>query len=397
MILLNLIPFNTNFSNYLSNRVTDSICLKSPSTTEISNAILSLNKNKTVGRDDVSAYFLKVASTIIASYLQSFFEFSFFNGIFPENCSLAKIIPHHKKGNKTNPSNYRPISILTCFSKILERLIYTRFQEIFKKHSVIRKSKYGFQKHTVTNHACLDIVTTTLENVNQRKYTGLIFLDFQKAFDTVLHEILLKKLDHYDIRGPAYKLICSFLYRKQHVSVDSIQSEIESITYGVAQGSILGPLLFLLYINDLNNSVNSLPRLFADDTCLLTDSPNLASLEAEMNKDSANVYKQCIADKFSLNSSKSNLLIFLPKQNIRSPHFNLFIDNLPILSCDKAKYFGVLIDSQINFNSHIKSVDNKVARSVDILSKLKHFLPSTSLFTLYYAFIHPHLLNGLSI
>ena len=105
-----------HFSNYLSNRVSDSIFLKSPNTTEISNVILSLNTNKAVGHDDISAYFLKVASTIIAPYLQCFFEFSFLNGIFPENCSLAKIIPLHKKGNKINPSNYRPISILTCFS-----------------------------------------------------------------------------------------------------------------------------------------------------------------------------------------------------------------------------------------------------------------------------------------
>ena len=105
---------------------------------------------------------------------------------------------------------------------------------------------------------------------------------------------MLKKLNHCGIRGPAHKLICSFLHRKQYVSVDGIQSEIESMTYGVAQGSILGPLLFLLYINDLNNSVNCLPRLFADDTCLIINSPNLASLETEMNKDLANVYNWSI-------------------------------------------------------------------------------------------------------
>ena len=208
---------------------------------------------------------------------------------------------------------------------------------------------------------------------------------------------MLKKLDHYGIRGPAHKLICSFLHRKQYVSVDGIQSEIESITYGVAQGSILGPLLFLLYINDLNNSVNCLPRLFADDTCLIIDSPNLASLEIEMNKDLTNVYNWSIANKLSLNPSKSNHLIISPKQNILSPHVTLIVNNLPILSCDKAKYLGVFIDLRLNFHSHIKSVENKVARSVGILSKLKHFLPSNSLLKLYYAFIHPHLLYGLSI
>ena len=163
-----------------------------------------------------------------------FFEFSFLNGVFSENCSLAKIIPLYKKVNKTNPSNYRPISKLTWFSKIFERLKYVSFLEFFKKHNVIHNSQYGLQKHIATNHACLDIVTTTLENMNQRKYTGLIFLDLQKAFDTVSPKILLKKLDHYDIREPTHKLICCFLHRKQYVSVDGIQSEIESITYGMA-------------------------------------------------------------------------------------------------------------------------------------------------------------------
>ena len=210
--------------------------------------------------------------------------------------------------------------------------MYNRFLKFFKKHNVIHKPQYGFHKHIASSHACFDIVTTIFDNINQRKYTGLIFLDLLKAFDTVSHNILFKKLDHYGIRGPAHKLICSFLHRKQYVSVDGIQAEIESITYDVAQGSILGPLLFLLYINNLNNSVNCLPRLFADDTYLLIDSPNLASLETEMNKDLENVYNWSIANKLSLNPSKSNHLIISPKQNIHSPHFALIINNLPILS-----------------------------------------------------------------
>ena len=155
--------------------------------------------NKAVGHDVISAYFLKLASAIIAPFLQCF-KFSFLSSIFPENCSLAEIIPLPKKRNKTNPSNYRRISIPTCFSKILECLIYNRFLEFFKKHTVIHKSQYGFQKHIATNHACLDIVTATLENINLGEDTGLFFLDLQKAFGTVSHKILLKKLDHYGIR-----------------------------------------------------------------------------------------------------------------------------------------------------------------------------------------------------
>ena len=152
-----------------------------------------------------------------------------------------------------------------------------------------------------------------------------------------------------------------------------------------------------MYINDLNTFVYCLLRLFADDTCLLIHSPNLASLEIKVNMDLANVYKWSIVNKLSLNPSKSNHLIISREQNIQSPHFILFINNLPRLSRDKEKCLGVFINSLLNFNFHIKSVENKVARLVGVLSKLTHFLPSTSLLKLYYAFIYSHLLYGLSI
>ena len=129
----------------------------------------------------------RIAATIISPYLQYFNDFFFKNGIFPESCTLAKVIPLYKKGNKLDPNNYRPISILTCFFKILERLIYNRLQQFLKKHSVIYKSQYGFQKSISTEYAVLDIVSKAFENINQNLFTGLIFLDLRKAFDTVSH------------------------------------------------------------------------------------------------------------------------------------------------------------------------------------------------------------------
>ena len=200
-------------------------------------------------------------------------------------CRGAKIIPIHKKGDKTNPNNYRPISILTCFAKILERLIYDRFLAFLKKHNVIHKTQYGFQKHTSTTHAVLDIVSTAYDNISQNLYTGLIFLDLRKAFDCVPRDILLAKLKHYGIRGPSNRLIETFLDRSGYTNINGIDSEIKSVKYGVAQRSTLGPLLFLLYINDLPNSACSLPRLFADDTCLILNSNTIPCLETKMNHD----------------------------------------------------------------------------------------------------------------
>ena len=140
---------------------------------------------------------MHIAATIISPYLQYFIDFFFKSGILPESCTLAKVIPFYTKGNKLDPNNYRPSSILTCFSKILERLIYNRLQQFLKKHSVMQKSQYGFQKSISTEYAVLDIASNAFENINQSLFTGLIFLDLRMAFGTVSHSILLSKLDHY--------------------------------------------------------------------------------------------------------------------------------------------------------------------------------------------------------
>ena len=216
-------------------------------------------------------------------------EYSFINGIFPGNCTIARIVPIFKKGERDKPTNYRPISILSCFTKIFEKIIYKRLINFLNKHNVIQKTQYGFQKNISTNHALIDVITNSFDNINNNLYTGLVFLDLTKAFDTVSHDILLHKLDHYGIRGKTNDLIQTFLQRKQYVSVNGVNSNVLANNYGVAQGSTLGPLLFLLYINDLPSSVNCVPRFFADDTCLVYSSSNPSTLNTAINQDLKNI------------------------------------------------------------------------------------------------------------
>ena len=253
------------------------------------NSINALKANKAVDHDNILLFFLRIAAHIISPFLKHFIHFSFTKGIFLESCTPSKVIPIHKKGNKLELNNYQPISILTCFSKILEKLIHNKVLEFFKKHNVVHKTHCDFQKNVSTTHAVLDLVTTSLNNINKNVFTGLIFLDLQKAFDIVSHNILLHKLNHYGIRGPACSQLQSFLRRKQFVGINNVNSKIESNNHGVAQGSTLGPILFLLYINDLHYSTNILPRLFADDTCLIINSRNEKLLEIEINKNLLNV------------------------------------------------------------------------------------------------------------
>ena len=311
---------NYTFLNCLSNRVSQSIYLEPLELNEIINSIHSLNMNKSIGHDSIPAFPLKIAATITAPYLQCFFDFSFGRGVFPENGTLTEIIPKYKKGNKDDPNNYRPISILTCFSKILERLIYNRFFEFLKKHTTIYKAQYGFQKQLSITHALFDIFTTLLENVNLNLFTGLVFLDLQKAFDTVSHNVPLTKQEHYGIRGSANLYIKSFLNRKQYTFIDDHKSKVESITYGVAQGSSLGPLLFLLFVNDLPNSISCFPRFFADNTCIVISNEQPSSSETQINEEISKVLTWCNAIKLNINPLKSNYLVIPSKLNTSIPN-----------------------------------------------------------------------------
>ena len=242
--------------------------------------ILSLNNKKAIGLDKIPASFLKIGRHVIAPYFNLFLQFIFNNGIYPYNCKIARVVPVYKNGDQTEINNYRPISILTCFSKIIEKLIYARFINFFRKHDVIYPKQYEFQKKVSTTHAVLDMVTTIYDNIYEKLFSGLLLIDLRKAFDTVCHQTLLIKTEHYAIRGVAYNLVNSYLHdRKQFVALNQTCSKTNKIQYGVPQGSSLGPLFFLIYIKDLKTAVNCNPRLFADDTCLIVTAPSISLLQ----------------------------------------------------------------------------------------------------------------------
>ena len=257
---------SNSLSRYLEQRVSPSIYLDVPNLSEIINAIQALSLNKSIGHDNIPPYYLRIASSILAPYLQIFIDFCFTKSLFPETCTIAKIVPIFKKDERENPSNYRPISILTCFSKILEQILHKGLISFFDKHGIIQHTLYSFQRNVSTNHALVDVVTQSFENINNNMHADLIFLDLTQAFDTVNHEILLHKLNHYGIRGQSNNLLRAFLKRNQYVRVNGSNSSLLTNDHGVLQGSTMGLLLFLTYINDLPDSVNCIPRLFADDT-----------------------------------------------------------------------------------------------------------------------------------
>ena len=252
---------------------------------------------------------------LIAHVVTHMVNCSIRTGICPSNSKLAKVIPVYKlKGSKHLYGNYRPISLLTTFSKIMERLIYNKLFDYLVHCGTLFESQFGFRKGHNTTHATLDFVKAVEDALEKGKFAVGVFVDLSKAFDTINHDILLTKLDHYGIRGKALDWIKSYLNgRKQYVELNGYTSHTLPLPTGVPQGSILGPLLFLIYINDLPSASKLKTVLFADDSNLLIRSKNLSDLINNLNEDLENINDFFKANKLKLNATKTKLVCFRKK------------------------------------------------------------------------------------
>ena len=296
-------------------------------------------------------------------------------------------------------ADYRPISLLSNINKILEKLLSNRLYTFLESNKCIYELQFGFRQKHSTNHALLSMTQQIKDIIDKGNLAVGVFVDFQKAFDTVNHKILLKKLEHYGVRGIANKWFSSYLAnRQQYVTIDGIKSETKPIIHGVPQGSVLGPLLFLIYINDLNACILfSTIRHFADDTNLLhivdrSKTRNRNPLR-KLNIDLKSLNQWLLANKISLNATKTELIYF---RNNRTPipDGNLKLNGVKLQHTSHIKYVGITFDEHLTFKRHITLLNSKLKRANNLLALSRHYLTRKLLIQIYYGQFYSHLTYG---
>ena len=278
----------------------------------------------------------------------------------------------------------------------MEKLMHKQLYAFLEEHQVLFKNQFGFRKKCSTSHSLIEITEKIRESIDSGKYGCGIFIDLKKAFDTVNHEILLKKLEHYGIRGTVLDWFKSYLTdRKQYVFYNGISSEVKNVTCGVPQGSVLGPLLFLIYINDLPNISAKLSFfLFADDTNIYYESTDLAELEKTVNEELKKLSLWLNLNRLALNVGKTNFVIFRSPQKKSNRNVTIVMNKKALQQKDHVKYLGVLLDEHLKWKYHINQVALKISRGIGILAKLKPFLKDKLLRSIYFSLVYSYLSYG---
>ena len=396
---------NKSFETYLKQNIMTSFSFELIERNEVEKIIKGFEPKTSSGNDGLSLKLLKLIKTEISPSLTILINQSLATGIFPDKFKIAKITPLIKKPNIFEIDNFRPISLLSSISKVVEKCVFNQLYNYFESQKLFYGSQYGYRKKHSTELACLEVVDKVMHHLDRGETPICFFLDLSKAFDTLDHNILLKKLQFYGIQGTCLEWFRSYLSnRTQFVEIDGIQSVSQTINTGVPQGSILGPLLFIIYMNDINTASNKFEAiLYADDTSLSStlktfsnNTPEETSLT--INRELNLIHEWLSANKLSLNIKKTKYMVFRypRKTNRLMPNLIISLNGHLLERVNNFDFLGLTIDETLSWKKHIEKIATKISKVIGILSRCKRYLHSSVMVKIYNSLILSRINYGIT-
>jgi len=386
-------------SDFVSSKISENTRFTIPlvSSNFVLKELKTMKTDKAIGLDGLNAKVLKLASPAIIGSLTHICNLSILTGTFPSKWKEARIVPIYKGGPKDKCANYRPISILPILSKILEKHVFVCMYQYLVEHNLLLNTQYGFRKDHSCQTALIELTEKIYRAIHEGKVFGAAQLDLSKAFDLVNHNLMIEKLKLYQCGDDAIKWVQSYLSgRTQCVKIRQFQSDFQPVTTGVPQGSILGPLLFIVYLNDLSICTDiSNELLYADDTTLTAADYNVGILEKCLSDNVQNVVQWCIKNDMVLNTQKSKVMLISTKQKLlhmseENTSLSVNVENEMLPFVVNSKILGVHFDRHMTWCEHIRLTRNKIVRYLYLFKQIKKYLPLDARKLFYNSYILPH-------